>query len=97
MFGLTDTELYQLKSVLLTYKGVKKAILYGSRARGTYRPYSDVDIALVGPSLSLPDLAILDMQIDDLYLPYTVDLNALHRIKNPALLRNIAQEGVAIL
>lgn len=97
MFGLTDTELSQLKSVLLTYKGVEKAILYGSRARGTNQPYSDIDIALVGASLSLPDLAKLDAQIDDLYLPYMVDINAIHRIKNPALLRNIAREGVEII
>ncbi len=96
MFGLTDIEFSKLRALLLAHKGVEKVILYGSRARGTNKPYSDIDIALVGPSLSLPDLATLDMQIDDLYLPYRVDLNAIHRIKNPALLRNIAIEGVEI-
>ena len=37
MYGLTDNELNQLKAVLSAHKGVEKAILYGSRARGTNR------------------------------------------------------------
>lgn len=97
MYGLTDNELNQLKAVLSAHKGVEKAILYGSRARGTNRPYSDVDISLIGSNLSLSDLAVIDDQLDDLYLPYQIDLNAYHRITNPALLHNIATEGINIL
>ncbi len=97
MYGLTDNELNQLKAVFSAHKGVEKAILYGSRARGTNRPYSDIDISLVGSDLSLSDLAILDDQLEDLYLPYKIDLNAYHRITNPALLHNIATEGINIL
>lgn len=93
MYGLTDMELNRLLAVLYANKRVEQVILYGSRARGTHHKYSDIDIALVGPSLGIQDLATLDMQMEDLYMPYKVDLCAYHRITNPALLQSIDTEG----
>lgn len=52
MCGLTDTDLAQMRQVFMTEQHLEKAILYGSRAKGNYKPYSDIDITFVGAQLS---------------------------------------------
>jgi len=73
---------------------VKRAVLFGSRARGTYSPASDVDIALYGEELGLDDLSSLSAQIDALPVPQKVDLLLFHQIDNPELREQIEKYGV---
>jgi len=62
-------------------------ILYGSRARGNYRNGSDIDLALVGKELDLTTLFKVETELDDLLLPYKIDLSIHHKIENPDLFR----------
>ena len=50
--GLQPGDLKSICSILAKEPTVEKAILFGSRAKGNYRPGSDVDIALKGKDLS---------------------------------------------
>ena len=92
-FGLNDIELQALCSVLASMPEVEEAIIYGSRARGTNHIASDIDITLKGNELTYLQLALLDANIDDLYLPYFVDLSLFSMLKNPDLLESINREG----
>ena len=92
-FGLNDIELQALCSVLASMPEVEEAIIYGSRARGTNHIASDIDITLKGNELTYLQLALLDAKIDDLYLPYFVDLSLFSMLKNPDLLESIGREG----
>ena len=92
-FGLNDMEYQALCSVLASIPEVEEAIIYGSRARGTNRMASDIDITLKGKELTYLQLALLDAKIDDLYLPYFVDLSLFSMLKNPDLLESIDREG----
>ena len=92
-FGLDDRELQALCSVLASMPEVEEAIIYGSRARGTNQIASDIDITLKGNKLTYLQLALLDARIDDLYLPYFVDLSLFSMLKNPDLLESIDREG----
>ena len=92
-FGLADIELQALRDALASVPEVEEAIIYGSRARGTNRIASDIDLTLKGNSLTYLQLALLDERIDELYLPYFVDLSLYSMLKNPDLLDSIHREG----
>lgn len=92
MYGLTNQQLAAIKQVFASVPEVSAAILYGSRARGDYKPYSDLDITLQG-NLTHAHLADLEGKLDDLYLPFFIDLSDMSKISNQALLMNIQREG----
>lgn len=92
-FGLKNQEIKALRDVLASVPEVEEAIIYGSRARGTNRISSDIDMTLKGSNLTCLQLALLDAKIDDLYLPYFVDLSLFSMIKNTDLIESIEREG----
>ena len=92
-FGLSARTLGLLRSVLARHTPIERAIVYGSRAKGNFRPGSDIDLTLDAPQLTLNDLLRIDSELDELMLPYTIDLSLLQHIDNPALLSHIARVG----
>lgn len=56
-FGLSTADLGEIIKVLHSFPEVKQAILFGSRAKGTYKRGSDVDIALQGKDITLETVA----------------------------------------
>lgn len=93
-YGLPAYAVEQLCAVFRRYPNIKAVILYGSRAKGNYRPGSDIDLTIQGESLDLSTLLIIENQIDDLLLPWSVDLSLLHKIDNAALVEHIERVGV---
>lgn len=67
--------------------------MYGSRAKGTYRAGSDIDLTLFGEALTYIQLDRIETEIDDLLLPYTVDLSLYTQIENTDLLDHIQRVG----
>ncbi|MBO6219646.1 MAG: nucleotidyltransferase domain-containing protein, partial [Treponema sp.] len=45
-FGLSDNSLEIIGSIFEKYPSVSRAVIYGSRAKGNFRPGSDIDITL---------------------------------------------------
>lgn len=95
-FGLEASEMDKIIKSIASIEGVDKAVLFGSRAKGNYKPYSDVDISLVGKSLTYSDLLHLHSIIDDLLLPYEIDLNIFDLIQNENLKEHILRCGRVI-
>lgn len=91
--GLPSETLQKIRTVLAGTPRISQAILYGSRARGTASSTSDIDIALEGDTLALQDKAQLEQALDDLMLPWKIDLCLLAYIDEPSLLSNIRQDG----
>ena len=96
-FGLTVFDIEKLVSVFNKYNQIEKVIVYGSRAKGNYKPGSDIDLTLVAPKLSLTELLKIENEIDDLLLPYKVDLSLLHQIDNPDLIEHIRRVGHSLI
>jgi uncharacterized protein len=46
--GLGVRDIAEIRGVFERYPKVSNAILYGSRAKGNYRPGSDIDLTLQG-------------------------------------------------
>ena len=92
-FGLPATAIHALRGVLQQYPQVLRATVYGSRAKGNFRPGSDLDLTLEGPELTFHDLTRISMLLDDLMLPWKIDLSLLSHIDNAALLSHIQRVG----
>ncbi|HCL55964.1 MAG TPA: hypothetical protein DHW82_03025 [Spirochaetia bacterium] len=92
-FGLSDPVKKKLLSVLEKHPAIKRALIYGSRAKGNYREGSDIDMALFGENLETGELMTILNEIDDLLLPYTLDLSIYHHLKNDRLKEHIDRAG----
>jgi predicted nucleotidyltransferase len=73
---------------------IRKVFLYGSRAKGTNRENSDIDLCLDAPDLDYGSLARLETALDDLLLPWKIDLSVLQKIDNPELFDHIRRVGI---
>lgn len=93
-FGLNETTIEKINSVFAKYPFVEKAILYGSRAKGNFKNGSDIDITLKGDKLKLPSLLTIMNDLDELNLPYKIDLSVYSAISNNDLLEHINRVGV---
>jgi len=93
MHGLKDIHVKKIQSAFANCKAIDKAILYGSRAKGNYRNGSDIDLTLVGNALDLSMLLKIENKLDDLLLPYNIDLSIFHKIENTDLIEHINRVG----
>jgi len=92
-FGLSSRARDLLGSAFAAESRIKRALIYGSRAKGNYRPGSDIDMALDAPHMTYSDCLRFATTLDDLMLPWRINLSVLHQIDNPALLEHIARVG----
>ncbi len=92
-FGLSERALQLLRDVWCDEPVVKEAIIYGSRAKGNFRTGSDIDIALNAPEMDFDAYQRLCVKVDDLNLPWEIDLAVLSHIQNPKLLDHISRVG----
>jgi predicted nucleotidyltransferase len=92
-FGLPVAACDRIVSVLRDYPEIVHATIFGSRAKGNFRPGSDIDLCLDAPALSAPRRLALEDRLDDLLLPWKIDLLVRNEIDNPALLEHIARVG----
>lgn len=74
--ALSAAELATLRAVLAAHLPAGfAASAFGSRARGSAKPWSDLDLVIEGPTpLPLPALARLAEAFDESDLPWKVDL-----------------------
>ena len=94
MYGLKEKHIEAVNSVFSKYPQIEKATLYGSRAKGNYRNGSDIDLTLKGEALTLSILSKIETELDDLLLPYKIDISIHHKIENPDLLEHMDRVGI---
>lgn len=94
-FGLSNATIEKIRSVFVRCPQVEKAVLYGSRAKGTFRNGSDIDLTLFGDGLTYELLSRISRELDDLLLPYSFDLSLFANIQDADVIDNIRRGGVA--
>ncbi|MDZ4745764.1 MAG: nucleotidyltransferase domain-containing protein [bacterium] len=93
--GLSPHVLDLIRGILANHPEITGAVLFGSRAKGTFRASSDIDLALEGTGDFISTQRIAS-ELDDLPLPYQFDVQALSSIRHEALREHIARIGVRI-
>jgi uncharacterized protein len=92
-FGLPIATLNTIRGILAEVPAVKKAVIYGSRAKGTHRPGSDIDLTLFGEGLDLDTLGHMATRLEESPIPYQVDLSIFELIDHAGLREHIERVG----
>ena len=92
-FGLDEETIQMINRVFEKYPQVEKAIIYGSRAKGNFKRGSDIDLVLKGSGLNLSVMNKIRNELDDLMLPYTIDVSNFDQIANTDLIDHIQRVG----
>jgi predicted nucleotidyltransferase len=94
--GIDNDTIEAINNTFRLFAQIEKVLLFGSRAKGTFKEGSDIDFALVGKDLNLLVLSRLDLMIDELNLPYSFDLVIFDRIDNTDLVEHIERVGIVL-
>lgn len=75
------------------HDAIAAVLIYGSCAEGNYRAGSDIDLTIKGGEIPFAEFMQIEDQIDDLMLPYTVDLSQYRQLENADLIAHIDRSG----
>lgn len=94
--GLPKEAISAIKDVLTAFPQVEKTVLYGSRAKSNHKIGSDIDLALFGDELDDRLMSRIFWALDDLLLPYKIDLSHFAKLRHPRLVEHIRSAGISI-
>lgn len=92
-FGLPEDAVARIQATFARHPEVERALIYGSRAKGTFKPASDIDLSLLGEGLTLRTQLDLMDELDDLLLPWMIDLSIFKLLDHPGLQAHIERVG----
>lgn len=91
-FGLSEKDSHLVTKILRTFLPDAKFFVFGSRARGDQKKYSDLDLAIENhESIPLKILMQIQENFDQSSLPFKVDLIELAKI-SPEFKKNILED-----
>ena len=96
-YGVTPESFRLIMESFSKYPQIREVVLFGSRAKGTYKTGSDIDLAIKGDR-PLPDVA-LNLQAwlnEELPIPYKVDVVDYHSLSRQNLIEHIDRVGISI-
>ncbi len=91
--GISDDICFALQQIFSRFVHIDTVLLFGSRAKGSYKNGSDIDLAVCAPALSESAFTDLWNQIDALPIIFKIDLLHWDRLANQALKEKIITEG----
>ena len=94
-FGFKSGDLEIVIQVLSRFPKIEKAVIFGSRAKGSNQTGSDVDIAIwtINTEIIGQVSGILN---DETLLPYKFDVLDYHHITNTVLKQQIDKSGIKV-
>jgi predicted nucleotidyltransferase len=93
---LRDKDLAVLRDTFQHFPSVKEVRVFGSRATGTARRASDLDLAISAPAAAATEWAELCEALENAPLIYPLDLIRTERTANERLMAKISREGVVV-
>jgi len=89
-FGLKEEVLEEIRNTVSKYD--RRAKIFGSRAIGNERRYSDIDIAVYGDT----NASDLHDELDELDIIYTCDVVNYDKLKHEGLKKHIDEYGKSL-
>jgi predicted nucleotidyltransferase len=91
-FGLDDRAVRLMRSVFEKHPRIVEVRVFGSRAKGNFRPESDVDLVMFG-DVDRALASLVTSELDELPLPYRFDVEAYPAIGHAPLREHIDRVG----
>jgi len=97
ILGLSEQDMADVVGVLENLPEIERVWLFGSRAKGTNKPGSDVDLALEGKSLSFDTVREVRFLLnEETCLPYRFDVLDRSTITSTELQDHINRVGLVV-
>ena len=97
-FGLRTEDIREISHYLKEFPEIEKCIIFGSRAKGSYKSGSDVDIALKGEKVTDEVSDRLNLLLNETSsMPYYFDVLNYNSISNEKLKEHIDRIGIEFL
>ena len=95
--GLNQFDLDYIIDILRKFKEIKKAVIFGSRAKGNSKAGSDIDIAIYGDDITFDVISSLHWMLEEESpLPYFFDIVDYTHLKHAELKNHIDRVGILI-
>jgi predicted nucleotidyltransferase len=95
--GLTQADIRLIMGAIKQFPEIHEALIFGSRAKGTYKKGSDIDLAIKGKAVSSETIHRLSFLLnEELPLPYFFDVVHYETIENQALIEHIDRIGTPL-
>ncbi|HCJ56291.1 MAG TPA: DNA polymerase III subunit beta [Clostridiaceae bacterium] len=95
--GLNQFDVNHIVGVLRKFKEIKKAVVFGSRAKGNYKAGSDIDIAIYGDDITFDIISSLHWMLEEESpLPYFFDIVDYTHLDHKGLRDHIDRVGILI-
>jgi len=96
-FGLKESDLAYIVDAIKKLPEIKKAVIFGSRAKGNYKAGSDVDIAIYGEKVNFNTVSALQANLEEEGpLPYFFDIVDYTHLEHQELKDHIKRVGKII-
>jgi predicted nucleotidyltransferase len=96
-YGLIPGDWAHINDAIRQWDAIDEVVLFGSRAKGNYKPGSDVDLAVKGDRITQRTLAQLaDCLNEEKPLPYFFDVVHYDTLEEQNLIDHINRVGVVI-
>lgn len=97
-FGISEKSYRLICDAFAQFPELEKVFIFGSRAKGNYRPGSDIDLAIEGKLCTKKTAYKLSVLLNEkLPIPYHVDVVCLNELDQNSLKEHIQRVGVPFL
>jgi len=93
-YGLSSETIQKIHKLFQGYPDIEEVLLYGSRAKGNYHSGSDIDLVITGEKIDYSQLLKIESDLDDLLLPYKIDISLFRQLENQELVDHIKRVGI---
>lgn len=96
-FGLRESDLRYINDTLKSFPEIRKAAIFGSRAKENYQPGSDIDIAVWGEAVTFDTISHLHAKLEEESpMPYLFDIVDYAHLNHVELREHIDRVGKLI-